>query len=124
MKRAGSWFIGASCVLLVVAIGSVYVADYFERAWGRGGSLQIALIVGLGLTVAGAFGYLLTARFDSSEPTQLRAISAGAIFELVLFAFIEGTKYFLPVLNSLLFAGLAALVLGSASGLLVRRNAA
>jgi hypothetical protein len=58
------------------------------------------------------------------HPTRMRAMFLGAGFEVALFAAIEGTKYFLPVLNSLYVAGLVAVALGAASSLLVPRPAA
>jgi hypothetical protein len=124
MQSVASWFVAAVVVLVVVACGSIYGADYFERAWGRGGSLQIVLMIGLALAFAGAVGYVIAANVRGLKPTRRNAMLAGALFEVALFAFVEGTKHLLPMLNSPFVAVLAAFVLGSASTWLLPRHVA
>ena len=69
----GSWL-----VFIVASVVSIYAFDQFEHAWGRGGSLQVEIWVGLlgGFICMVVFGF--SAAFAKRRHSKLTAFLLGA----------------------------------------------
>ena len=75
----GSWL-----AFVVASVVSIYAFDQFEHAWGRGGSLQVEVWVGLlgGFICMVAFGFsaAFTKRAHTKHAAFLLGIAAGIVY--------------------------------------------
>jgi hypothetical protein len=124
MSRVAAWFIGAVVVAFGVSAVVIFGFDYYEPGFGRTYSMQLASGFGLALAAVGAAAYAAVTSARRTKPTTRQAFIAGAFFQILLFAAIEGSKRFAPELNSLVMAAVTAALLGVVSSFIVGRHVA
>ena len=118
MSRIAAWLAGALGAMVLGDVIVIVAFDYYEPGFGRFGTLQIALMIGVALGAIGGLGYGVTSFVRRAFQTPRRALLAGVLFQVCLFAAIEGIKYGASSFNSLFTAALLAAVLGVASSFL------
>jgi xanthine/uracil permease len=124
MKLVATWYIAAVAVALVGSAVVIFGFDYYEPGFGRAYSMQLASLFGLSFAIVGAIAYAAANFARRTTPTTLQAFIAGAVFQSLLFAAIEGSKRFAPQFNSLVSAAVMAALLGVASSFMVGRHVA
>jgi hypothetical protein len=124
MSRVATWFVGAVAVAFLGAAIAIFGLDYYEPGFGRAYSMKLASLFGLALAAVGAIAYAAANFARRTHPTLLQALIAGVIFQMLLIVAIEGSKHFVPNLNSIVMAAVIAVMLGAASSFVVSRRVA
>jgi hypothetical protein len=110
--------------MILVAGFSVYALNIFERAWGRGGSFQVVVLLGLVFSVVGCIGYVLAAVNRRAFPSKRKALSLGASFAIALVLVLIAMQHLTPAIHSIWSAVVVAFLMGAVSSLGVSRKAA
>jgi len=106
----GSWLAFA-----VASVVSIYAFDQFEHAWGRGGSLQVEIWVGLlgGFICMVAFGF--SAAFTKRVHTKVAAFQLGIASGITYIAICGVVNAYVPAAGVVTALVLLLAVAGIAS---------
>jgi len=87
-------------VLFVAAAVSVYAFDAYERAWGKGGSVQVLWMLAIAFSLAASLAFAAALRLRRRKPTRTEAVLLGGAVALVFVLYASVAKSLPSILQS------------------------